>query len=373
MKIPGFDKAYQRALDWGLRGDGQELFDDVLNAHIAGARRVLDVPAEDFADSLTGALGDMALAAAFADFLTYPSGADGESPIGNYLRRRGWKESAPRKAALKAFERSVMSLYEVVELPPSRGAVVRDMVRGGNPITVPDLVAPAGTAEGTCLGLRLFQVKGRHHAAPGILPFSGAGASAALAALSKVLDEYDATPSAEPSSSQPAPPLADTESLRNLAPIFTNVWLIDIDSFEWRAHYVFRDVLTGLSVARVVFPIEGDIEEAEAALAGLPGLSRVEGGYLWCGEATDGDHPDDADPDGGSRPPLGVINRTDQGDLEMTVFPADLAGEAIDLMRDALGGRAGKPTVILETGDQLLDLAPDEPLERASVVMQAAE
>ena len=54
-------------------------------------------------------------ACAFEDFLTREFD-DGENAVDDYLKRRGWKESASIRAYMAALRRSTMSLYEVSDI-----------------------------------------------------------------------------------------------------------------------------------------------------------------------------------------------------------------------------------------------------------------
>jgi len=52
---------------------------------------------------------------AFEDFLTRELN-DGRNIVDDYLKRRGWKESASARAYMSALRTSVVSLYEVSDI-----------------------------------------------------------------------------------------------------------------------------------------------------------------------------------------------------------------------------------------------------------------
>src|SRR5258707_6312168 len=54
----------------------------------------------------------------------------------DYLKRRGWKESAGTRAYIEALRRSSMSLYEVSDIVGGVSFLARDLVRGGEPVRV---------------------------------------------------------------------------------------------------------------------------------------------------------------------------------------------------------------------------------------------
>jgi hypothetical protein len=51
-----------------------------------------------------------------------------------YLKRRGWKESASTRSYMSVLRASVISLYEVSNVVPDTSFLVRDLVRGSDPI-----------------------------------------------------------------------------------------------------------------------------------------------------------------------------------------------------------------------------------------------
>ena len=50
----------------------------------------------------------------------------------DYLKRRGWKESAGTRAYIEALRRSSMSLYEVSDIVGGVSFLARDLVRSGD-------------------------------------------------------------------------------------------------------------------------------------------------------------------------------------------------------------------------------------------------
>src|SRR3546814_5593921 len=56
--------------------------------------------------------------------------------VDDYIRRRGWNESGSTKIYLRALRSSVMSLYEVSEVEPGSGFLVRDLIQGDEPLRV---------------------------------------------------------------------------------------------------------------------------------------------------------------------------------------------------------------------------------------------
>ena len=64
------------------------------------------------------------------EFFTARFGDDGKANIvDDYLRRRGWRETAPARRYLEALSDSTVSLYEVVDIDRGRSVTVRDLNR----------------------------------------------------------------------------------------------------------------------------------------------------------------------------------------------------------------------------------------------------
>jgi hypothetical protein len=79
---------------------------------------------------------------AFEDLVS--AGRAERNAADDYLKRRGWKESAGTRAYIEALRRSSMSLYEVSDIVGGVSFLARDLVRGGDPGAgwVPHLAPP---------------------------------------------------------------------------------------------------------------------------------------------------------------------------------------------------------------------------------------
>src|SRR5215213_4122682 len=74
-------------------------------------------------------------ASAFEDMLAREFD-DGSNIVDDYLKRRGWKETASVRTYLAALRDSVVSLYEVSDVVPGTSFRARDLVRGGEPVLI---------------------------------------------------------------------------------------------------------------------------------------------------------------------------------------------------------------------------------------------
>ena len=103
---------------------------------------VLSAYATKIGRSLLLAGWDMTLwGVAFEDFLGRQFEPDGRNFVGEYLRRRGWNESAPTKAYIRGLRNSIMSLYEASAIVSRQSFLARDLVRGGDPVLISERTA----------------------------------------------------------------------------------------------------------------------------------------------------------------------------------------------------------------------------------------
>ena len=99
-------------MKWTRRQEWRDAFSEIIDRHLGPACSGAGVDPEELPD-LIGDHWFMTLwGSAFEDFIS-SSLADGRNITNDYLKRRGWKESAPTRAYITALRSSVVSLYEV--------------------------------------------------------------------------------------------------------------------------------------------------------------------------------------------------------------------------------------------------------------------
>lgn len=202
------------------REDWTDCFDEVFEDHLgslwesddADLEVLFDVLGEDRAMTLWGAV--------FEDFLTQDFDVPGVNLIDDYLKRRGWKERAGTKAYMKALRNSVMSLYEVSDVAPGQSLTARDLIRGGEPITVSEASATRDLKQQDRIAARIVPVLGKYILTGGVLPFSPKAGDVLFDGLRALLK----------ASGENVDELAEMneEMLQAAAPIFTQSWLIDV-------------------------------------------------------------------------------------------------------------------------------------------------
>ncbi|TVR95755.1 MAG: hypothetical protein EA406_13390 [Rhodospirillales bacterium] len=79
------------------------------------------------------------------------------------MTRRGWKEAAANRRYMQQLRDSVMSVWEVVDRIPGREFQARDLVCGGEPVTVVDKLGSTSVRRWDRIAMRVmpFDVKKR--------------------------------------------------------------------------------------------------------------------------------------------------------------------------------------------------------------------
>jgi hypothetical protein len=221
-------------MKWLRRAEWQDAFDELLHRHLAPACAKADVAV----DELPELIGDQHLTAlwgcVFEDFLARNLD-DGRNIVDDYLKRRGWKESASNKAYMIALRSSVMSVYEVSGIARDASFLARDLVRGGEPVRVSERSATRSLKPWDRMAARVVRVGTRIEMAGGVLLFDCDTSEAVLRALRRAGKKArrNAGELARQLGRDIADPLiaealTDTEILRASAFLFTNVWLDDL-------------------------------------------------------------------------------------------------------------------------------------------------
>ena len=199
------------------REQWQSDLQEVMDEHFGAVLEETDLEFDDLGDIL-GEHWQMTLwGCAFEDALSLEFDG-GRNPVDDYLKRRGFKETAQTKAYLQALRVSIMSLYEVSEIVPGQSFLARDLLRGGDPVMVQEMSATKSLRPWEKIAARIVEVRGKTLLAGGVLPFSPQAAGLLVEGMAKALGK-------KPTRTRPLR-LVDNE-LRPLAPLFTMTWLVD--------------------------------------------------------------------------------------------------------------------------------------------------
>jgi hypothetical protein len=222
-------------MKWLRRDEWREAFDETLDRHVGRACAKAEVDLEE----LPEIIGEHALSnlwgCAFEDLLARDLD-EGRNIVDDYLKRRGWKESASNKAYMRALRSAVMSVYEVSDIVPGESFLARDLVRGGEPVRVAERSATRSLRSWDRIAARIVRINTKTVMAGGVLPFDYDASEAALEALKRAEKEARAKSRAslirelghDGDSRLIASPWDDNTVLGASAFLFTTIWLHDL-------------------------------------------------------------------------------------------------------------------------------------------------
>ncbi|MCA3154440.1 MAG: hypothetical protein ING30_05300 [Burkholderiales bacterium] len=143
---------------WVYRDEWRGPMQETLSRHTAQACLDAEV---DLAD-IKSIVGDHAVStvwgASFEDLLA-TNMPDGRNLADEYLKRRGWKESASTREYIVGLRHSVMSLYEVSGLVPGESMLLRDLIRGGEPVRVMEKSGSQGLRQWDRIATRVIPLR----------------------------------------------------------------------------------------------------------------------------------------------------------------------------------------------------------------------
>ncbi|QRM34574.1 hypothetical protein JO965_36300 (plasmid) [Microvirga sp. VF16] len=221
-------------MKWLTHEEWREPFADVLDLHLGPACEDYEMDFEEIAEVIGDHAAMTLWGCAFEDFLTQSIEPDGRNIIEDYLKRRGWKESAGNRRYMEALRNSCMSLYEVSEIVPGQSFLARDLLRGGEPIRVREHSATKSLQLWDKIAARIVAVSGKNVLAGGLLPFRPSAATLLMEELTAARKEARREFRKLTKEVQPPPrstredgQIADLLFMATAAPIFSNIWLDD--------------------------------------------------------------------------------------------------------------------------------------------------
>ncbi len=360
-------------MKWLRREEWRDAFNEMLDAHLGPACAKAGISIDELPD----VVGDHHTAAlwgcVFEDFMARDLD-DSRNIVDDYLKRRGWKESAANKAYIAALRASVMSLYEISDIVRDQSFLARDLVRGGEPVRVSERMGTRYLKPWDRMAARVVQVGSRIEMAGGVLPFDfetsktvlkllhHAGKQARIEAgrfVRKLGVDVGDAPMTEA--------LSDTEVLRASAFLFTTVWLHDLlrrilNPTLPRMGNTDGDELVFTTVSYPLKP-EASAEEIRQALAAIPAFRPdSETFWNWIGRPKQARRKRGGDTqiatmlDDGS-PVLGTIELKDNV-LVLEANSQQRAERGRALIVSVAGGLIGEPMVEARTVAQLMASRP---------------
>ena len=224
----------QGLIKWSMRDYWADRFEDILEDHVLPACEETGLEIDDIVPTIGEDLFMTTVwVCAFEDFLTREFG-DGENAVDDYLKRRGWKETASVRTYMAALRDSTMSLYEVSDIVRDTSFRARDLVRGGEPVLISERRATRSLRPWDSIAARVVQVGSQMQICGGVLQFERETAEAFLDAwrgfgkLSKdERREFAKEAIGEDFDDEVVADLSPTEMLRACSSMFTTFWLVD--------------------------------------------------------------------------------------------------------------------------------------------------
>ena len=358
------------------RGDWNSRFEEVMGEHLGPAMRAFDLEYEEIGEALGGGWDMTLWGVAFEDFLGRQLYPDSRNFVDEYLRRRGWNESAPTKAYIRGLRNSIMSLYEVSAIVPGQSFLARDLVRGGDPVSVSERNATRSLKEWDRIAARIVEQGQKRILSGGLLAFPFEASERLIADLHKSARPDQAVP---PGKKQP---IAD-DALRNMAPKFTSTWLLDVLP---RALGLSRPTVHNSDGDEVIFhelrfPLapKATPEEVAECLTAISSLRRENGTFWnWLAEPsrqrpTPGEEAEDAlawnvTMDDG-RTVLGNVELTENA-VVVSVNSMARAERVTALLRTALGGLVAAPLTQIQRIEQMLAEQQDRPRPASDIPLE---
>ena len=327
-----------------------------------------DTTKEEIADLLGDAF-DMVFSCVLEDFFTARFGDEGEkNVIDDYLKRRGWREKVAAKRYLEALRDSVLSLYEVVALDPGRSMTVRDLVLGGDPITLEEKLGSESAARWDRIAGRIVTVNKKVYFTGSLLLFPHEVADKVLSGIDEMVKKIKRKLRRE-AKKQGEPADFKDRDLREMflqtsARLFIRTWLIDaLDRALEPLPEIRNTDGDEIVFSEARFPITGEVAEVIAGLDEIDVFEKDDPNELrwtWHGLGSPSqrvsrgkDFTFETDMDAG-RTVLGSIEIADDA-LVLSTNSRQRADKGRDLLLSRLDELVGQPLTSHRTLEKMLD------------------
>jgi hypothetical protein len=356
-------------VEWSRRDPWRERMGELVEKHVRKACDLNDIDLLDLPD-VVGEAAMTAMDCAFEDCCAR-TWEDGTNLARDYLKRRGWKETAINRTYIEALRDSTMSLYEVSDVRPGESFLARDLMRGGDPIRVTERTATKTLVVWDVIAARIVTVRGVVQMTGAVLAIDRDLADEILGMLRRTRSRAPAMAARTFAAADPdlrarlEAELADEDAvLRAAAATITTLWLnhairgalapppqlanTDGEPLEFiTLHYRLAPAATAENIA--------------AGLARVPDLSDDGDGARWTWLAPDKVSPKRRGPKGKDAPDTG---RTIHGNLSLSAekLEARVNSEARSarlrsLLAPALDGLVHEPLIERTTAEQAMAAA----------------
>lgn len=280
----------QGLIKWLTRDPWRDRFPEILDSHMLPACDEVGLEVKDLVSTLgEGFFMSTVWACAFEDLLTREF-SDGSNIVDDYLKRRGWKESASVRSYMAALRGSVVSLYEVSDIVRDTSFRARDLLRGGESILISERAATRSLKQWDRIAARVVRVGTQTLISGAVLPYEHAASEEVIEAWRKFegLNEKErqdlADQLGQAFGDAPIVDLTQIEPLHALSPMTTNTWLIEqIDRTDSAVISNVRNAEGDeFLICTVRYPLEAGTtgDDIRTSLARCPEL-RQENATFW--------------------------------------------------------------------------------------------
>lgn len=325
--------AYTGVAKWAGRDEWRERFDFLLDDHLDATWDHLGVETQD---ELVELLGEdrfaLAYSAAFEDLLSRVWD-DGSNLANDYLKRRGFKETATTRDRLASYPGSVRRVWRVVDVQNDGAVLIEDVICGGEPQWVEAAPATEALEKGVCFAARVLHARRGLRLGMCFLPFSTVpGVVSAIRAQITEFVEGEGL----------APVEAAERALFDGAGLLTTEWLADgLDDDgapESDEEFAEDEKADTFSVRWPVAPGVSDIE-IRAAFRGTSAMRVFVEGAWFLVDETLLDETDDS-----SVALVGPVMLKD-GEIVLVALTYERAEHGLSLLSPVLEGLVGAPLI----------------------------
>ena len=361
-------------MKWTAREPWRDPFETVLEDHVLPTCDETGLEPDEIVSILGKDLFMSSVwACAFEDMLTREFD-DGSNIVDDYLKRRGWKETAPVRAYLAALRDSVVSLYEVSDVVPDKSFRARDLVRGGEPVLISERSATRTLKQWDRFAGRVVQVGPQMQISGAVLPYEYETSENLIQGLRSIgkLTRKEKRELAKAIGEDFDPAvianLSETERLRAVSATFTTCWLLDaIDRAEQPEMPDLRNADGDeLLQCTVSYPLadgtaHDDVRAALDSCADLRPATATQWNWVRREKRA-------ASSAARARPSKSLTIETTRDDSALVLGSIELDGRTLvlsvnsmersergsELLSTILGERIGQPLVVTETVEQML-------------------
>lgn len=372
MRIAGAEQALAHLTTWARRERWRELCQRAVRAHFATVCAAAGMNEEKLAEEIGEEHYEMAQACALEDFFANGAGTKGRNVIEDYLDQRGWKEAIGGRDYLRALRASLMSLYEVIEVRPGVGLVLRDLMRNNEPVEIDEQLGSEGLIKWDLIGARVLRIGSECYLSGAVLQFRPEAAEVVLSVFRRAPERARAELAAQRAAltteyRRAADKLLGdtTVTLEAGAWVFTTIWLADtLKSLKAPVPILSNFDGERIVWSKVVFKL-GDqtcLAEISHRLDHARALEH-EQDKNWCwfkceGEAT------------GARPPTGgmsiggwnengrqILGRVELGNrqLSLEVNSVERAERGKEMLKALLGDLVGEALISTQSMERALE------------------